>query len=541
MINNKNSIASTASFRFPSTSALSVAALLVCLMLATGSTSAAAFAPDKIRNRAERALREGRYDLAETLFREALSKDSHDNAARLGLSYTLFKLRRLADAFDHAARVIALDPLSARAHSLLGTVLLTSGDFRVSVEEFRTALNLKDDEVLAIAGLAMIDFYENRLNASLKGLRRAIFLDSDEPDFIFSLAQAAARAERYKEAADAYERFLVIAPLTDDDRRTRIHGLIDFLRYLGGQNRLYAVSGANQTSVQFEMPNNRPILKVYVNGQKEPLRFVLDTGSGMSVISDETAKRLGVKPVARGGMARAVGGKFEIVYGFLQSLEIGEARIENVPVYIRHFYNDEVPVDGYIGLAVFTQYVTTVDYGARAFSLKRQHESGDSASIASQSSIEIPIRTTSSGFLSGEVQLEGVAKPLNFIIDTGASISVVSEKLMELEEMSSFKHPTRMRVYGAAGITEGVQTLVLPRILLGACAREKVAAAVLDLEPVNETTGFIQAGIIGGNFLRHFRVTFDFKKGFILLEPLTAAASVRDRNMQTNRGANGEQ
>lgn len=520
----------------------SLAALIICPVLAAGSVSVVAFAGDKTRSRAERALREGQYDVAEKLFREALAKDARDNAARLGLSYTLLKTRRLGDAFDHAARVIANDPLSARAHSLLGAAVLASGDFRMSVEEFRTALSLKDDEPLAVAGLAMVDFYENRLNVSIEGLRRAIYLDSKEPDFVFSLAQAAARAERYKEAANAYERFLVIAPSTDEDRRARIRGLIDYLRYLGSQNKLYNVSGASQTSVRFEMPNNRPIIKVHVNGRKEPLRFVLDTGSGISVISDETAKHLGLKPVARGGMARAVGGKFEIVYGFLQSMEIGDARIENVPVYIRHFYNDDVPVDGYIGLAVVTKYVTTVDYGARTFTLKRQRSSDDdNASAVSQSGIEIPIRTTSSGFLSGEVQVEGVSKPLNFIIDTGASISVVSQRMMELDEMSSFKHPARMRVYGAAGIAEGVQTLILPRVLLGAHAREKVDVAVLDLEAVNETTGFVQNGIIGGNFLRHFRVTFDFKRSVIVLEPLTVAASFIDQKMQINRGATAPQ
>lgn len=518
----------------------SLAALIICLVLAAGS-AAVVFAGDKTRSQAERALREGQYDVAEKLFREALAKDTRDNAARLGLSYTLLKVRRLMDAFDHAARVIANDPLSARAHSLLGAAVLASGDFRMSVEEFRTALSLKDDEPLAVAGLAMVDFYENRLNASLDGLRRAIYLDSKEPDFVFSLAQAAARAERYKEAANAYERFLIIAPRTDEDRRARIRGLIDYLRYLGSQSKLYSVSGASQTSVRFEMPNNRPIISVRVNGRKEPLRFVLDTGSGISVISDETAKHLGIKAVARGGMARAVGGKFEIVYGFLQSMEIGDARIENVPVYIRHFYNDDVPVDGYIGLAVVTKYITTVDYGARTFSLKRQRASDDNDSTVSQSGIEIPIRTTSSGFLSGEVQVEGVTRPLNFIIDTGASISVVSQKMMELDEMSSFKHPTRMRVYGAAGIADGVQTLVLPRVLLGAHAREKVDVAVLDLEAVNETTGFVQNGIIGGNFLRHFRLTFDFKRSVIMLEPLAAAASVIDEKMQINRGASAPQ
>jgi predicted aspartyl protease/Flp pilus assembly protein TadD len=519
-------------FRVSPSALLFAALLFICLTLTVSFFSPVALAGDKTRSRAERALREGEYQLAEKLFREVLARDARDNVARLGLSYTLLKQRRLQDAYDQAARVITLDPLSARAHALLGASILATGDFRMSVEEFRTALSLKDDEPLAVAGLAMVDFYENRLSASMAGLRRAVFLNSNEPDFIFSLAQAAARSERYREAADAYERFLLIAPRTDEDRRARIRGLIDFLRYLGNQSSLYDLAGASQTTVRFDLPNNRPILNVRINGRKEPLRFVLDTGSGISVISDETAKQLGIKAVARGGMARAVGGKFEIVYGFLQSMEIGEARIENVPVYIRRFYNDEIPVDGYIGLAVVAKYVTTVDYGTRTFTLNRQRANNDALSPISKASIEIPIRTTTSGFLSGEVQVEGVGKPFNFIIDTGASISVVSEKMMELEEMHEFKHPARLRVYGAAGIANDVQTLVLPRVFLGTHAREKVDVAVLDLEPVNETTGFIQSGIIGGNFLRYFRVTFDFKKSVIWLEPLNATASIIERKMQ---------
>ena len=521
----------------PSPSAALTAFALTLLALLIVGSATVGIAGDKTRNRAERALREGEYELAEKLFRDVLAKDAHDHVARLGLSYSLLKLRLLSDAYDHAARVIAVDPLSARAHALLGAAVLASGDFRMSVEEFRTALSLKGDESLAIAGLAMIDFYENRLNASIEGLRRAVQLNSSEPDFIFSLAQAAARSERYQEAAEAYERFLIIAHRTDEDRRARIRGLIDFLRYLGSQSRLYEVSGASQTSVRFEMPNSRPILSVRVNGRKEPLRFVLDTGSGISVISVETAKSLGIKPVARGGMARAVGGKFEIVYGFLQSLELGDARIENVPVYIRRFYNDEIPVDGYIGLAVITKYLTTVDYGSRSFTLQRHRPDKDATSPAPPSNIEIPIRTTSSGFLSGEVLMEGIGKPFNFIIDTGASISVVSEKLMELEELRNFKHPARMRVYGAAGIADGVQTLVLPRVLLGAHSRERVDVAVLDLAPVNETTGFVQSGIIGGNFLRHFRITFDFRRSVIWLEPLNAAGRVIERKIQTDTPA----
>lgn len=502
-------------------------AAAICIIFIAG-TFAVAIAGDKTRGKAHRALREGEYEVAEKLFREVLVKNSHDNDARLGLSYTLLKLRRLTDAYDHAARVITNDPLSPRAHALLGSVILASGDFLLSVEEFRTALSLDDNESLAIVGLAMVDFYENRLTASLVGLRRAVFLNPKEPDFIFNLAQAAARAERYKEAADAYGQFLRVAPHTDSDRRARIRGLIDFLRYLGTMRSLYDPNGASQTSVPFDMPNNRPIISVRVNGRREPLRFVLDTGSGISVISEETAKHLGLRAVARGGMARAIGGRFEIVYGFLDSIEIGEARIDRVPVYIRRFYHDETPVDGYIGLAVITKYLATLDYGARTLSLKR-NRSNNSSDGPPPNAIEIPIRTTSSGFISGDVRVEGIDKPLNFIIDTGASTSVISEKLMELSEMHSFKKLSRMRVYGAAGVADGVQRLLLPRVLLGKQAREKLDVAVLDLEPVNETTGFVQSGIIGGNFLRHFRVSFDFRRSVIWLEPLTATASVIEK------------
>lgn len=508
-----------------------LAGIFICLAI-----SASVQAGDgKSRQRAQQAMRAGDYESAEKYFRELLAKDAHDKDARLGLSFALLKQRLLQDAYDHAARVILADPLSSRAHALLGSAILASGDFRTSVEEFRTALSIQNDEALAIAGLAMVDFYENRLDLALKGLRRAVSLDGDEPDYIFNLGQAAARGEKYKEAADAYERFLAVAPKTDADRRDRIRGLIDFLRYLGKQGSLYVLAGDNKTIVPFQEVDGRPILQVKINNSRTPLRFVLDTGSGMSVVSEETAKKLGLRAVARGGLARAVGGggKFEIVYGFLDSLEVGSVRMESVPVYIRHFFDVKTPVDGYLGLSVISKFIASVDYGESVFTLRRPTAAADvrdlwGVPITGRNAVvplapgvlEIPVRTTSSGFLSGEVHLEGVERPLNFIIDTGATVSVVSEKLALEEDLHSYLQPTRLRIYGAAGIADDVKSLLLPKIMLGTFTRERISAAVLDLEPVNETAGFTQNGILGGNYLRHFRLSFDFQRGLIRLEPL---------------------
>jgi len=500
--------------------------------------SSTAFASTKAHTKGLKALKKGDYTAAEKIFREILGKDARDTEARLGLSFSLFKQRNLQGAYDNAARVIMLDPLSARAHAILGASILGAGEFRLSIEEFRTALSLDEREALAISGLAMVDFYENRIGTALSGLRKAVSLDPDEPDYVFNLGQAAARNEKYKEAADAYERFLFIAPKTDVDRRARIVGLIDFLRYLGRQGSLYVPSAGVRTTVPFESFDNRPIISVRINGEKQPLKFVLDTGSGMSVLSEQTAKKLGLKPVARGGMARAVGGggKFEIVYGYLNSIEIGDVGVDNVPVYIRRFFDTNIPVDGYLGLSVVSKFLASIDYGTRKVSLLKQNQSdvveswtmlrrGESAQsllplTPNDGTIEVPLRTTSSGFLSGEVGLEGFDKTLNFIIDTAASITVVSEKLSQEEQLLDLLRPSKMRVYGAAGVTEDVKLLQLPRLSLGLSKLEKINAAVLDLEPVNETAGFTQSGILGGNFLKNFHVYFDFARGSIRLEPL---------------------
>ncbi len=532
-----------------------LAAAAIVLALAT-IVASAPIDNEKTRNRALKALHAGDFEGAEKIYRDLLAKDDKDLDARLGLSHTLLKQRRLQDSFDHAARAIAIDPLSARAHALLGSVVLATGDFRLSIEEFRTAISLKEDEAMAIAGLAMIDFYENRTVACVAGLRRATRIDPDEPDYVFNLGQAAARSERYKEAADAYERFLVIAPRTDEDRRARIRGLIDFLRYLGHQGTLYSLGGADRTVVPFDAVDFRPIINVRINGGRN-LRFVLDTGSGMSVLSEETARKIGVKAVARGGLARAVGGggRFEIVYGYVNSIEVGDLRVENVPVYIRHFFDERNPVDGYLGIAALGRLVTQVDYGTRRVTLIRQRSSelADLGTVINrpgkndrggptevQPGVDVPVRTTSSGFLSGEVSIEGIAKPLNFIIDTGATTTVLSEKLASLDEAQGFILQSRMRVFGAAGITENVKMALLPKLIVGTYMREKVDAAVLDLEPVNETSGFQQSGILGGNFLRYFRVVFDFQRGIVRLEPLEGS-TVQNENTARPEAATPQQ
>src|SRR5260370_305999 len=112
------------------------AILLFALTLYAGAIVIASGAPvvsNKAHDKGDKALRKGDYQLAEKIFRELLGKDARDNEARLGLSFALLKQRILQDAYDHAARVLLLDPLSTRAHSWLNRLLALPGKARLAV------------------------------------------------------------------------------------------------------------------------------------------------------------------------------------------------------------------------------------------------------------------------------------------------------------------------------------------------------------------------------------------------------------------------
>jgi len=469
---------------------------------------------------AEKLARKGKLEEAEKILRGIVERNPKESRAKLVLGYVLLKQRRLLEAYDFSFEVAKEEPKNSYAFAVLGATLLNAGNFRDAKLSFYNSIKLNNREALAWSGLGMLDFYENRISQGLENLREAVYLEPQEPDYIYALAQVAARAESYKEAAAAYKRFLQMAPQTDTERRDRIKGLINFLGFLGDRQSLYDLDGANRTVVPVKLFNDRPIIQIRLGKTDEPLNFVLDTGSGISVISDETAQRMKIKPITRGGLARGIGGegKFEIVYGFLPSIYIGEVKIKNVPIYIRKFHSQNERVDGYIGLSLISKFLTTIDYGAATFTLVNQ-DSIEQKPIENPS-LSLPLRLTSSGFLSGEVQIEGVQVPLNFIVDTGASVSVISEELAGSKEISPFIKAEKMRVIGAAGVTENVPSFLLPRISFGDHSRKSITAIALDLDLINETAGFVQAGILGGNFLKNYRLTFDFSNSKVVFVPV---------------------
>ncbi len=534
---------------------LSILALTSVFLL----TPALAQTNAKTLKRAEGEIRKGSLDLAEKTYRELLALDEKDKAARLGLSFVLLKQSKFQESYDLATAVLAAEPVNARAHSLIGTALLRSGEFRTSVEALFTALKLNERESLAYAGLAEIEYFENRARNAYDGLRKAISLEPNEPDYYISLARACSRLELYGEAADAYQRYLEVTPKNDLERRERIRGLIAFYRYLG-TTKIHRGAGKEAGVTKFDLVRYRPFVNVMVNG-KGPLRFVIDTGASLSVISDAAAAKLGIKPVARGGKARAVGGSgsFPIIYGLLDSMQLGEVRIEAIPVYIRTVHHaDDTPAseraDGYIGLSMLANYLITIDYQKRELTLDRRFPQeqvaqaeqtgqpgqpaaatvpapapGVPAIAAAITGTEVPLRSTSGGLASVETMLPRLERPLNFIIDTGATTTVISKATVARHQLEDLKIVGETyRVIGAAGIEEGAEAVGLSALTVSGLRKNNSRALILDLGAVNETSGFEQHGILGGDYLSHFLVRIDLRRYSMKLTPQTKAISVAD-------------
>jgi tetratricopeptide (TPR) repeat protein len=529
---------------------LRLTVLALALLLAPQMVMAESRA--KALKRAEREVKQGNFEEAEKIYRHLIEKDTADHGARLGLSFTLIKRGQLQPAYEEAAQVVASEPLNGRAHSLMGTAMLRAGEFRQSVEALLTALKFNQREALAWSGLAEVAYFENLTRYAYEGFRRAVQLDPNEPDNYVSLARACSRLELYLEAADAYQRFLDTAPKTDAERRARIQGLIDFYRYLG-MTKIHRVGGQMVSTAPFDLIQNRPFLNVKING-KTTLRLVVDTGASLSVISDKAAKLLGIRTVARGGMARAVGGSgtFPIIYGVLDSIEIGTAKVDTVPVYIRTVHSaPDTPeterADGYIGLSVLSNYAVTIDYQNKQLKLDRTplpdeaqskgagslddliaEEKAKIAARAPQSAgIEIPIRSTSGGLASAETLLPNLKQPLNFIIDTGATVTVISKSAVKRFDLSSLKiKGETYRVIGAAGIEEGAEAVGLANLTVNGLRKNNSRALILDLDQVNETSGFEQHGILGGDYLAHFSIYLDLRRFRLRLTPQTPAITV---------------
>jgi hypothetical protein len=287
---------------------------------------------------------------------------------------------------------------------------------------------------------------------------------------------------------------------------------------------------AAQTTVPLIVEGNVPMIDLDLtgaDGQTHRGRFVLDSGGGAFIVTERLAKEIGLKPT---GPARASDG------GSYAPTTAPTASVGGMPLNLKGAraailmgqdrFDARDAADGLFPGHVLERYHVVFDYPGRKFTLA-------SPGSMQPRGVAVAARLRSdNGF--PRIELSVVGRVFGFLLDTGASYTMISR--VALEEWSAAGWP---RHTGASGFANMVGGRMENEALMTRVPEMRTGELVLSgVGAVSRPEGTFEkymsqmmpgpiVGSIAGNVLRNFRVELDYKGGMVYFER-TGAADAND-------------
>lgn len=276
-------------------------------------------------------------------------------------------------------------------------------------------------------------------------------------------------------------------------------------------------SGKSALKIPFELFGNLTLLQVRVNNSKS-LRFILDTGADTTVIDARQAKALRLKPqgkiVGSGGAGTAEATFTRGVSVSLPGVALLDQTIYVLPLEPLSAIGREI--DGVLGNDILKEFVVEIDYSAKTINLyvpQSYQHSGFGEIIPLMMDEGLP-------FVRASVTPEGRAPiEAKFEIDSGSTGAILlNTPFVEKHKvLASVPKTIQTNIGGVGGMA---------KTLIGRVNSLRLGQFVID-HPI---TRFSQAtrgdyasskydGLIGGEILRRFKVTFDYSRRQMILEP----------------------
>lgn len=267
---------------------------------------------------------------------------------------------------------------------------------------------------------------------------------------------------------------------------------------------------ASRARVKFRLAGGAQpliLIPVQVNGNG-PFTFILDTGAGTTLLTPSLANSAGVT-ITGTKRGQTAGGAVEVSLGIVDSFEVGALKHEKLDIAVHDLSHIGRAVgaqlDGDLGYNFFRDFRLTIDFAS------------------SELLFEDPRRCEYFGpppLVSAPIQLAHPAKPLilvpvylnergpfQFAIDTGTSTSTISAAVAR--DLALQTQPMADVTTGGAPISMSAARADSLRI--GQASIRDLDLAVGDfLEMLSQAVGRKLDGIVGYNFLRHFRVAIDY-------------------------------
>lgn len=346
-----------------------------------------------------------------------------------------------------------------------------AGDFAAAEQAYQETLASAPGDAAALAGLARLRLYQQKLGEARELAARALKADPGN-----------AEAKRVIGGADV--RDAAFAP--DVWRITMSGDVVD---------------------IPFVATDPLPIVKVTINGQDH--LFLIDTGAPDIVLDSDFAKEHGLKPSGTQTGTFAAGSQAAFSRVVLPAMDVGGVHLEAVPASVlptRAMVPGQT-IDGIIGTGFLMHFLATLNYAEGVLTLRpRSASTAFEASVTEDQAVRMWLVGDHFLFARGRI---GDGPEALYNIDTGLAGAGIQARRATLDEA----HVTIDETAVQTGIGGGGPVRFIPFTASATIGSITVSALNGIYTPDGDQFGlfaFQVAGTISHQFFRERTVTFDF-------------------------------
>ncbi len=457
---------------------------------------------------------EGRFLDSLDAYKLALKSALPDNMRRprIGVIASALRVAEFDLARSEAELLHTADPTGPDVMALYGDALWASGLFQEAENQYRDALAAQPELARGHHGMARSLAARSKLEDAMNEAQTALRMSPRDLEIHHTVGTIYERMHKYEEAASAFSNYVNLLPNKDHSEKADwSRAEIRFLRSFGQRVPFDTEAGAEDRiyTVDFRLVNEKVVVRAKVNDASAQ-DFVIDTGSENTIITRQTAQRLGITPVTytlSAGVGRV--GLRGLQLARMDSLEIGSLKLRNVPCLIKNPPLRDIPVKETEALSPLALgYSMVIDYKSHklTFGKKLADEAKD---------IELPLRLHRLATVSGMV--DGGHK-VNFVVDTGGEVISISQATATALNKPQTGRRIALKVYGTSGWDDDAFLMPGVNLAFDTIKYDNFPVVVLNLNAPSALLGFQLGGIVGHKFLSKYRVGIDLDKSVLRLK-----------------------
>jgi len=392
-----------------------------------------------------------------------------------------------------------------------GDELFREGKFAQAEEVYERVLAAHPSNGRATMRLGELALLGNRFEGAKRYLKKAIELLPADKKPKMLLAEAYYRQDDYEHAAPLFRAAgrEPVADQLESFKRVTPHDI---------------VGKSDITRIKFVQTDPLPIVQARVN-DKYNIYLLIDTGAAALILDPEFADEAGATRFGKTIGTFAGGKQAAVQHAKIDSIQLGEFSIKNVPVALLPtrrfpFAVDGQRIDGILGTVLFYHFFTTLDYpnGELVLRRKADHNRQELETFAqSKGTHVVPFWMAGSHWIVAWGEVNQRERCL-LHVDTGLAgggftcpKSTLKAAGIDLAGLPSFEG------MGGGGPVK-VTPFEVDELALGDATQQKIQGLFGGQPSSGEyRQGFRIGGIISHGFFRPYALTFDFERMKLLL------------------------